>query len=225
MSPPSHVCIFTSAHPVDDVRVNSKFAASFLEHGFRVSWVGPEKANFTENTRPDPRIDYHLVATPRNRVERLRVPAWIAHKAKDVAPVTWWYAPDPDSAAAAVRVARRHGGRVLFDIHEVFHEAYLDRWLGGRRLPAVRELVRRRISWVCRHADLVVGMDESVLRPYVSPSDRTVVVRSCAPRWFARDELTSERRSGVGRTRDQMTVMLGKIVPTNGTTVVVEALA
>ena len=38
---PGHVCVFTSAHPTDDVRVNSKIAASLLQAGYSVSWVGP----------------------------------------------------------------------------------------------------------------------------------------------------------------------------------------
>ena len=37
MTSGQHLCIFTTAHPVDDVRVNSKIAASFLDRGYRVS--------------------------------------------------------------------------------------------------------------------------------------------------------------------------------------------
>ena len=34
-----HVCVFTTAHPWDDVRVKSKFVDSFLAAGDRVTWI------------------------------------------------------------------------------------------------------------------------------------------------------------------------------------------
>ena len=43
-----HVCIVTSAHPLDDVRVHTKFAESFLQNGWDVSWVGPDIALFDQ---------------------------------------------------------------------------------------------------------------------------------------------------------------------------------
>lgn len=215
-----HVCVFTSAHPVDDVRVNSKIAQSFLEYGFRVSWVGPKVSYFTDAVEPDPRIDYRLVELGRSRLDRLRSSSTVARRASDLPSVDWWYAPDPDAAAAAVRLAEKRGGRVLFDVHELFHGAYLDRWLRGNTLRPVREVVRRRIAAVCGRADLVSGVNETVLRPYVSMGDRTVIVRSCAPRWFS-DGLVF----GDGSAGDDMTVMHGKAIPTNGTLVVLEALA
>lgn len=218
MTRPRHICILTTAHPVDDVRVNTKFAASFLEHGFDVSWVGPAVAHFGPRTDPGDGIAYVPVEPAMSRRER----PWMARRvglgARLVKDVDWWYSPDPDGAEAMLRVAARQGGKTLFDVHEVFHAGHLDRWLFGLRARPVRELVRRRVAHACSRADLVTGVSEVVLRPFVGDSAGAVVVRNCAPAWFATGALPPDRTSG------RLRVMHGKAEAGNGTPVVLEAL-
>lgn len=221
-----HICIVTSAHPLDDVRVNSKIAGSFLEHGFRVSWVGPETSYFADVADRDERIAYHLTRRPRNRLDRLRSARRVARKAREVTDVDWYYSPDPDAAEVAVRLARGSRAKALFDIHEIFHGALLDRWLSGRRAPLVREYVRKRVARTASRSDLVMGVSESVLRPYVDPTHAQVSVRNCAPAWFADHALP--RKAAEGSTtapEGRTTFMHGKAFTTNGTLVVLEALA
>lgn len=214
-----HLCILTTAHPLDDVRVNSKIAASYLAAGWRVSWVGPDISFFAGDRFRVPGIEYVLTPTPHGRLDRVRSGRRVARAAEQVRDVDYWYSPDPDAAAVAVQVARRQGGRVVFDIHEEFHGSMLDRWTLGRPSPAIRELARRRVAATCAEVDVVIGVNRSVLEPYTASG---LTVRNCAPRWFAADApVASAAAKSGGRTR----FLHGKALASNGTPVVLAALA
>lgn len=221
-----HICILTSAHPLDDVRVNSKIAASFLGRGFTVSWVGPEVSYFADVTNRDERISYHLTPAIRSRFERLISAGRVGRMARAVQDVDWYYCPDPDAAEAAVKLARGSTAKVLFDIHENFHGATLDRWLWGHEAPLVRDYVRRRVARTARRSELVIGVGESVLRPYADPDQPQLIVRNCAPRWFAEVPKT-QGRTVMQETAEnhRTTFMHGKASPNNGSHAVLEALA
>jgi len=221
-----HICILTSAHPLDDVRVNSKIAVSFLGRGFKVSWVGPEISFYADVADRDDRISYYLTPPIRSRFDRLTSARRVARKAREVEDVDWYYSPDPDAAEAAVKLARGSTAKVLFDIHEIFHGALIDRWLWGRKASLLRHYVRRRVARTARRSDLVMGVSESVLRPYADPRQPQIRVRNCAPKWFA--EVTQPREQAAPLTRaedDLTTFMHGKALPNNGCHVVLEALA
>lgn len=225
----THICILTSAHPIDDVRVNSKIAASFLERGFRVSWVGPAISYYKDVSDRDARIDYYLTEPTVRKVDRVVAGRRIARAARRVEGVDWYYSPDPDAAAIAVKVAKEQDARVIFDIHEIYHEAHLDRWFGGRRVRAISELVRRRISRTAERSDLVIAVGDSVLRPYAPAGPTRLTVRNCAPRWFAEHATEASLPSGQAgsaEVADGRTVFMhGKALPGNGTPTVLQALA
>jgi len=220
-----HVCILTSAHPIDDVRVNSKIAASFIDRGYKVSWVGPEVSYFNAVSDRDPRIAYYLTKPSRNKLDRLLSARRVGRKASEVEDVDWFYSPDPDAAEVAVRLAVGTNTRVLFDIHEIFHGALLDRWLLGRKATIPREYVRRRIAQTVRRSDLVMAVSRSVLEPYADPDQAKLVVRNIAPRWFGQavesdDPRRDERNANIATT----VFMHGKALPSNGTPTVLEAV-
>ena len=216
-----HVCIFTSAHPLDDVRVSSKIASSFLDLGFRVSWVGPDLTFVKARADLDERLDYHLTTHGRGKIDRVTSARRVARKAAEVDDVDWYYCPDPDAALAATALARGSRSRVIFDIHELYHGARLERWLFGLPAGPLRELMRRRIVATCRRSDLVIGVSRSILSPYVSDRDTSVAVRNCAPRWF----VDTPGVTGAGRRTEGVTFMHGKALPSNGTSVVLDAMA
>jgi glycosyltransferase involved in cell wall biosynthesis len=221
-----HICILTTAHPIDDVRVNSKIAASFLVHGYEVSWVGPEVSYFGDVTDRDDRISYYLTPPIRSRFDRLTSARRVARKARGVKAVDWYYSPDPDAAEAAVKLARGSTAKVLFDIHEIFHGALIDRWLWGRKASLVRTYVRRRVARTARRSDLVMGVSESVLRPYTNPLQPQICVRNCAPRWFAEVTQPREYTAPLARAENDPTIFMhGKALPNNGCQVVLEALS
>jgi glycosyltransferase involved in cell wall biosynthesis len=214
------VCILTTAHPIDDVRVNHKIAQTFRRAGFRVTWVGPSFARFDATDHNPVGIDFRLCRPNRGPLDRVRIGGRIRPLVAGLSHVDVFYAPDPDSAELAVRLARPLGAKVIFDVHEVYHGAMLEHWLMGRRLEPIREYFRRRIARTCTRCSLVVGVNDYVLRPYVNDAARSMVVRSCAPSWFAREAPSGAGGSG----RAAFTLMHGKCSGNRGTAMVLDAV-
>jgi len=221
MSDPVHVCILTTAHPIDDVRVCHKFAGAFRAAGFCVTWVGPGHATQAMRNYNPYDIEFMLGPPIRTRVDRLLSSRRIRPIAEQNANVDVYYAPEPDSAQLALSLAKNNGAKVIFDIHEIYHGALLDRWLLGFRINLIREYMRRRISLIASQCDLVVGVNNAVLAQYSPPKVSKVVVRSCAPSWFAKGEPADV----CGSQRSSFNVMHGKSDLARGTMQVVEAAA
>lgn len=215
-----HILILTTAHPTDDVRVKSKFVDSFLAAGHRVSWVGPNYAFFAGDDL-DERVEWHLTAFGAGRRRRLTSIPHVLRRclSSDIrrSGVDWTYSPDPDAVLLALILRPILGSQAIFDIHEEFHKALLERWLGrgGQRLTA--RVIRGAISLLCSASDLVIGVNESVLRPY-GGARRAVIVRNVAPAWFADG-------APDGDVQRELTVVHGKALAENGTLVLLQALA
>lgn len=219
--PAVHICIVTTAHAVDDVRVNGKFVHSFRAAGWQVTWVGPAHSSHSVAFCDREGVHFLLAPPIRNRFDRMMSAVGIRQLAASVMNVDVYYTPDPDSAPIALGLAKKNGAKVIFDIHEIFHGALMDRWLFGYRLALVREYIRRRIARTCLSCDLVVGVSEAVLDTYFQDPVKRLVVRSCAPSWFA-DGPPAEVR---GEGRAHFKVMHGKGHILRGTSKVLEAVA
>lgn len=219
MSRKLHVCIVTTAHPIDDVRVNNKFAYGFRQAGFEVTWVGPGHAFFDHVSFNRHDINFVLAPPNRNRLDRVSCHRRISKLARQIKDVDVYYSPEPDSAQIAVRLARKNHARVIFDLHEIYHGALLDRWLMGMRLQPLRDYFRRKIAKICTRVDLVVGVSAAVLKPYVSSDVSHMIIRSCAPSWFA----STAAEVAVGKKQDVFTIMHGKSDFQRGTREVLEA--
>lgn len=213
-----HTCIVTTAHPVDDVRVYSKFARSLLDAGHDVTWVGPEVGFYEGAHFRDPRIAYRLLKAGGGRWNRVRQRKELVRLAASVPGVDWWYTPDPDSAGLILKLSGLNGGRTVFDIHEVFHGAPLQRHTFGRHVAPASALLRQYVSSACRRMDLVIGVSQSVLGHYIEDSTKSMVLPNCAPTWFAQEVPPALEDDG------RLTISHGKIIGSNGTPVVVEAL-
>lgn len=220
MSRNPHVCIVTTAHPVDDVRVNNKFAYGFRQAGFEVTWVGPGHAFFDHASFNRHGINYVLAPPNRNRVDRVMSHRRIRKLAGQVKDVDVYYAPEPDSAQLAVDLAVKNKARVIFDLHEIYHGALLDRWLMGMQLQPVRNYVQKNIARTCGKAAMVIGVSEAVLRPYISPDTPHMVIRSCAPSWFA----LAPGATTIEHEPEVFTLMHGKSDFQRGTREVLEAI-
>lgn len=217
---PIHVCIVTTAHPVDDVRVNNKMAHAFRKAGFRVTWVGPGNAFFDQKNYNRDGIEFVLGPPINGRLDRLRSARHIRRLAEKVPDVDVYYSPDPDSAPISARLARARGARSIFDIHEIYHGALLERWFFGRHIAMASEWMRRRIARTCEACDLVMGVSDSVLDPVFQDPSRRLVVRSCAPSWFADGPPADVRGEG----RPAFTIMQGKGFLSYGTHTVLKAM-
>lgn len=220
-----HVCVLTSAHPIDDVRVKSKLVDGFLEEGARLSWVGPGQTTFGGTPNLDPRIEYTLARANRQRRDRLTASRRVAALGRSVTDVDWFYTPDVDAAAAAVRLARGSNARVLFDIHEMFHGAMLKRWTFGRDVGVAQKLMKRRVRIIASSCDLIIGVNEAVLNAYTDSTQDRLVVRSCAPIWFGAGNTQESQTGTVSPARnDSMHFMHGKVALGNGTEAVLRAI-
>lgn len=180
-----HVCILTTSHPVDDKRVNHKFAHAFRAAGFRVSWVGPSNATFDSENYNQENIQFILSKPIRTKFDRLFARHSISLVARQLSKVDVYYAPDPDSAQLAISLARNNNAKVIFDIHEIYHGALLERWLLGHRVHIISEYIRRSISRIASQCDLVIGVSNAVLKQYLNKRIPQMVIRSCAPSCFA----------------------------------------
>lgn len=216
-----HVCILTSAHPVDDVRVNHKLAQAFLGEGFRVTWVGPDYAYFGSAGDVQSGLAYRLFPRGTGRWGRLAGCLNAYRHGSRVSDVDVFYAPDPDAVVAAVRLARKQGARVIFDVHEVYHQGtMLNRWLRGPMAAIAGGIIRRTMCKTCATCDLVIGVSQAVLAPLAETDMQSMVIRNCAPQWFARGRAADV----CNKTRDTLTVMHGKADPWRGTDTILEAL-
>ncbi len=221
MNPPVHICILTSAHPRDDVRVNHKFAHTFVKEGFRVSWVGPNYTYVSREHAQFPGVESHLFAAGGGRLSRLVGCVSAYRQGSRVEKVDVYYAPDPDAAAAALRLARRCGARVIFDIHEAYHDIHMERWIRGRTGKAVRQLYLKALARICSQCDVVTGVSQAVLEPFRPVLRESMIVRSCAPLYFAEGSPPGDHHQ-----RDlRFTFIHGKADLSHSTDVVLRALS
>jgi glycosyltransferase involved in cell wall biosynthesis len=218
---PIHVCIITCAHSADDVRVSHKIGQAFRSEGFRVTWVGPDNAFYDPDHYDRYGIEYRLFSPGKGKLGRL-LRYFNAYRYGLLVPdVHVFYAPDPDSAAAAVRLAKKCGARVIFDIHEIYHEAMLGHWLKGPAAKIAGSLLQATLSRVCSRCDLVMGVSQSVLEPYRATPTEKMVVRNLAPAWFAEGDPADV----CGAEKRTFTFMHGKAGYSRGDRVVLEALS
>lgn len=222
MTSPIHLCILTTAHATNDMRVYYKMAHAFTSAGMRVSWVGPEVVMYSQ-TSDDPEADLsrHLYRSNPGRLGRLVRFRRAYRTALGITGIDVYYCPDPDSAFVGWWLARKLGARVIFDLHENYQVPHTVR-PGGARLGRriFGRLVQFGISFIIRRMDTVVGVSESVLAPFRKVLKDPIVVRNCAPRRLFPDP-TRDRKSGDG----SFTLMHGTGALGRGTNVVLEATA
>lgn len=221
MNNPVHVCILTTRHATDDMRVNEKVGRSFAAAGMRVSWVGPDIDSVGRSSKKDGPFSWHLYPPFSGKIGRLmshREAKRVASGLKDIAV---YYCPDPDSAAIGTQLAKQQGARVIFDIHENFHlSRAMSHWGRGMHMHFFSHLVKLGIAAICRRCDLVVGVNRHVLNPYLMAARTLLIVRSCAPKWFG----NSSPAHVFEPNRNFFTLMHGKGASARGTNEVLHAI-
>ncbi len=159
------------------MRVTHKVGKSLREAGYRVSWVGPGSDAFSGAYG----IEFHCYRPLPGRMGRLLNHVLAAATATRLAKADVYYAVEPDSAVISLAVARLRQARVVFDIHEVYHDEVLRGWVSGRTRRIASRMVLAAMRWICRRADLVVAVSRTVLRFYESNHTRSMVVHNIAP--------------------------------------------
>ena len=139
------------------------------------------------------RAAQRLVKGPRPRVEhehddvwdwlvrwQFSILGWADSAAAVAPPADVYHGHDLNALPAAVRAADRHGGRVVYDSHELF----LESGTTARQPGWARRIVGRREGRWARRSAAVVTVNESIateLRRRYRVRE-TVVVRNCPPR-------------------------------------------
>lgn len=187
MSKPLHICIFTSAHALDDMRVRHKVAASFVAQGYRVTWAGCNRSLFDRRACLGEGIEFNLVAPKSRRLGRLVSLFQLTAMIRSMPKIDIFYAPELDTAMLilALRVLTRGRARLVFDVHESYDTYMIENFLGGRYFPLLSWIVRKCMKIACSRADLVMSVSNGVMEPYRSICKESIIVRSCAPKWFA----------------------------------------
>lgn len=214
-SQPSTVYVFTTAHPLDDVRVYEKLVRSLLAAGHPVVWLGPRRRAFSDDFR-DPRVTYSLVDDGPGWWARWYRTISLTRQLLGVPSGAWILTPDPDAALAAAVVKRfRPTVFWLCDVHEAYHKGPLQRVVPSSILPVMSRLLKVVLRLVYARADLIAVVSRPLAEYYAKRDAAVQVVRNLAPRSFA-----APRPRHVGGLR----VFHGKLGSHNGTPVVLDAL-
>lgn len=214
-----HICVFTTAHPWDDVRVKSKFVDSWLARGDTVTWVGPDRRLFADVGKRDPRVNYLLASSSGSRRDRLMSLRGLRTTLAGLTDVDWVYCPDPDAAWLAHSAGR---GKLVLDLHEEFHKGDLVQSIPKPLRRATQWTVRSTIRRLVRKCDLVTGVNSAVLDAYSVPREKRLVALNTPPSWFVEpSEPVRPRLEGAADLR----LFHGKAHAKNGTPIVLRALA
>ena len=129
-------------------------------------------------------------------VWRFAILGW-ARAAAAVAPVSdVYHGHDLSGLPAALAARRRHGGRVVYDAHEIFLESGLNvarpGWLR-------RRFARRERAWI-RETSAVLTVNEALATELARRYDvpRIVAVHNCPPRWQSPAEPDGRLRAAIG---------------------------
>lgn len=210
------ICILTSAHPIDDVRVYRKIALSFVEN-FDVLWIGPDFHLF-ENDLSYDGIERILVENKKGTLGRMLtnynvLKLFLKYKTR----IDSVYFPDPELAFFFTHLMRSGGIQKIYDVHEVYHKDLLKRRIKGLPFLLANKVLRNLISNTVRKTDLTIGVSETVLKYYIKADTPNIIVRNCLPKNFAGIVANESRR------KRKFTIIHGKNHISRGTFQVLES--
>jgi len=139
----------------------------------------------------------------------------------EIATVDVFFAVEPDSAEVAIRLARRFGGRAIFDIHENYHKEMLDHWVPRWIRPLASLAVLTKLRSISRRVELVMGPCGSRVLPYEPQAAESMVVRHCLKREAIQKFAAKPFQDGRGPVR----IMHGRTWLVHGTCEVVRGVA
>jgi glycosyltransferase involved in cell wall biosynthesis len=211
------VCILTTAHPIDDVRVYHKIALSLVKE-FEVIWIGPD-IYFFENILSNDGISRKLFKNKKGIIGRLHnniklFKIFLIERKN----MQYAYFPDPDLALIFTFFIRSKSVKKIFDIHEVYHKELLNRRIKGFLYPIFKNFVIKIIKNIVSKVDLTIGVSKTVLNYYVLSKTPHLIIRSCLPQDF------SKLNDQNGVKKKIFTVIHGKNHMSRGTLQVLNAL-
>ena len=214
-----HLVIFTTMHPVGDVRVWRKIATSFIDRGWRITWIGPERTDFPV-VQDDGGVSFKLAITPRSRMGRLIAIPRLLRMLASTPNVDAIYCPEPDSALLALPFTKVKGARLIFDIHENYHDSALRRWVPPTAVRPLAAILKFLIAKIAGLADFAIAVNTDIADAYSTRSKRPIILRNLAPTSFGKEpKFSPPARDGLNNFR----VFHGKAAEENGTRTLLEA--
>lgn len=172
------IYIITTAHSYDDKRVTHRIARSFVENGFDVSWFGTRPK---ENFKPYYNINFHFFESNYTLIDRIKASVRLNKILRTEDPADVYFAVDPDSINIANNYAKKYGKRSVFDIHEIFHKDMVYRYAPHILVPLIGFFIKSFIRRSCKNADLVIGVGQTRIKPYLDSIRQSMIVRHCVP--------------------------------------------
>jgi glycosyltransferase involved in cell wall biosynthesis len=131
-SPRKKICMISSAHRANDVRVFEKEATSLAESGYDVSFVVPHDRD--EKLGP---VQIRAVARPKNRIQRMTKTIWHLYRRAKEVDAYIYHLHDPDLIPVGL-LLKLCGKRVVYDVHEdVPRDILVKDWIASPLRKAV----------------------------------------------------------------------------------------
>jgi len=132
---------------------------------------------------------------------RFAVIGWGRRAAVQAPVADIYHGHDLSGAVAAERATALHGGRLVYDSHELLLESRST----ARQPGWARSVIRRLEARIVARADAVVTVNgaiaDELARRYRMP--RTVIVHNCPPRWWPSEPAPDRIRSALGIPGDE----------------------
>lgn len=160
-----HVCIMTSVHRHDDVRIYHKEAKALREKGFDVTILCPDYEGTDENG-----IRFVMVLLPKQRMRRILTASGRFYRAAKRTGAQWFHFHDPELLGAGKRLSRF--GRAIYDVHEdvprqILNKPYLKPWFAriAARVFERREMrIAKKLYGVAAAAPVIYDRLRTVCR-------------------------------------------------------------
>ncbi len=146
------IVIITNSHPTNDIRLYHKIAMSLTK--IAEAWVISTIGVSNDTTNP-----YQIVVSSESKWVALYQIYRSAQKVKPDVVIC----VEPLTMFVGIRLKRKMGTRLVFDVHEFFADAFAERFNGFLRYP-MHLLYLFGERWLFNHADFATGVNEMILR-------------------------------------------------------------
>ncbi|MEM4780795.1 MAG: glycosyltransferase family 4 protein [Halalkalicoccus sp.] len=209
------VCILTTVHPTTDQRIFRKQARALVGAGYDVTAIAHHPRDETRDG-----VSIRALGRADSRVERWRnITRTYRRAARLDADVYHFH--DPELLPVGAALARRTGGRVIYDAHEYYPDAiYMRGWIPRPvRVPLARAFPRVESAFA-RRLDAIVTADEPTAEAFRERGhDPVVTIRN-----FPRTE-SIDTEPAIERDHEHLLSYVGQLSPERGLFRMIELLA
>jgi len=211
------ICMLTSVHSWNDIRIYGKMARSVARLGYKVSIVAPGEESAVPGCQDG--VVFYRRNLPKSRWSRIfKTAAEVAHLASTI-PADIYHFHDPELLPWGLKLRKKTGRPVVYDVHEdvrlqIPDKAWLPRWS--------RPWIARAVGWIedccAKRMDGIVAATPAIARRFAD-HPRCVVVQNFP--W--RDELAPWPEKN-GRREHGLFVYVGGISKIRGIREMITAL-